>query len=329
VEDHADTTTRDNFLALRDHWRDCNTRFFDGRMLEPYITLTEPSAPQIYGQCCPVSSWGSRLEIRIRPSLLDGTHPRMNGSTPGRMQFVKDVLLHEAIHQHIMEHQPDVNEDSYHGHGPVFTDYCNRIGRQLGLTEVVVRNRGGNKLPKAAQWPHCVAPPDRYCGAYQPRRKVITVTPSTDTVIDRSKEPGPQSKAKVKPADPDDVQTLWSPDTTVTVDDHIDYCDLHDWAVSMYRHAAQITSGDQNPEFSAAWTLSTWLSMPERKNAPDLFGAIFMRLNPYVLIGEMTAWIVDERGADGHRVMDELNGAYASWCDNLNEALAEKRDGAQ
>ena len=40
VENHADTTSRDSLLVLRDHWRDTNTRFFDGRMLEPYITLT-------------------------------------------------------------------------------------------------------------------------------------------------------------------------------------------------------------------------------------------------------------------------------------------------
>ena len=181
VENHADATSRDSLLALRDHWRDANTWFFDGRMLEPYITLTEPSAPQIYAQCCPQSSWGSRLEIRIRPSLLYGTHPHMMGGVgfaTGRMQFGKDVLLHEMIHQHIMEHQPGVDEESYHWHGPVFTDHCNRIGQKLGLDEVVVRNRGGKKLPKAAQWPHCVAPPDRYGGSYQPyqRRKVTAST---------------------------------------------------------------------------------------------------------------------------------------------------------
>jgi hypothetical protein len=74
VENHADTATRDNLLVLRDHWRDCNSRFFATLMLEPYVTLTEPSAPQIYGRCCPVSSWGSRLEIRLRPSLLGAGH---------------------------------------------------------------------------------------------------------------------------------------------------------------------------------------------------------------------------------------------------------------
>ena len=102
------------------------------------------------------------------------------GFAAGRMQFVKDVLTHEMIHQHIMEHQPGVDEESYHWHGPVFTDHCNRIGQKLGLDEVVVRNRGGKKLPKAAQWPHCVAPPDRYGGSYQ--RSGRKVTTSTVTI---------------------------------------------------------------------------------------------------------------------------------------------------
>jgi hypothetical protein len=59
----------------------------------------------------------------------------------------------------------------------VFTDHCNRIGAELGLAEVVVRNRGGKKLPKAAQWPHCVVPPERYGGAYRlPHREVVTAS---------------------------------------------------------------------------------------------------------------------------------------------------------
>jgi hypothetical protein len=199
VEKHADTAIRDKLLVLRDHWRDNNAGFFDGRMLEPYITLTEPSAPQLYGQCCSLSSWGSRLEIKLRPSLLDGTHPQLGvvivwdgplgrdglgrydkeATEAGRLQFVKDVLLHEMIHQHIMEHQPDVNEESYHGHGPVFTEHCNRIGAQLGLDEVVVRNRNGKKLPKSPQWPMCVAGPDRYLGVFQPHQKRVTATSVT------------------------------------------------------------------------------------------------------------------------------------------------------
>jgi hypothetical protein len=169
VEQHAAPEyKRRLLLGLRDHWRDNNQAYFDGRMLEPYITLTEPSAPQIYGQCCSVSSWGSRLEIKIRPSLLAGTHPHLVGAKPVHCErFTYDVLLHEMVHQHVMEHEPDVDEDSYHGHGPVFTAHANRIGALLGLPDVVIRNRGGVKKCKAAQWPHCVMPPERYGGFYK------------------------------------------------------------------------------------------------------------------------------------------------------------------
>lgn len=208
VEKNADTATRDRLVVLRDHWRECNTKFFNAIMLEPYVTLTEPSAPQIYGQCWPVSSWGSRLEIRIRPSLLGGTHPQIvipylpdpdhadsviadwRGYEAGRTQFVKDVLLHEMIHQHIMEHQRGVDESAYHGHGPVFTAHCNRIGAELGLAPVVVRNRG-DKKPKAAQWPHCVAEPDRYHGVYQPHQKRVTATGVTIPVGYRASSVAP------------------------------------------------------------------------------------------------------------------------------------------
>jgi hypothetical protein len=165
-------------VVLHDHWRDVNTKFFDSIMLEPYITLTEPSSPQRLGQCCLLSSWGSRLEIRLRPSLLTGTHPQFEEGAEfaaGRMQFVKDVLTHEMVHQHIMEHQPGVHEDAYKGHGPVFTGHCNRIGAELGFGEVVARNRKGQKKPLAGQWPFCVAKLDRYGGAYQPRpEKCVT-----------------------------------------------------------------------------------------------------------------------------------------------------------
>jgi hypothetical protein len=179
VEKHADPASRDTLVALRDHWRDCNTKFFESIMVEPYVTITEPSSPQRFAQCCQLSSWGSRLEIRLRPSLLTGTHPQFEEGAEfaaGRMQFVRDALLHEMIHQHVMEHQPGVHEDAYHGHGPVFAEHCNRIGAELGLGEVVVRNRSGETKPKAAQWPHCVAEPDRYGGAWHPPEKCVTAT---------------------------------------------------------------------------------------------------------------------------------------------------------
>jgi hypothetical protein len=165
VDGHPDTDIRDSLLVLREHWRDMNARFFDSVMVEPYITLDEPAKPQQWAEARRVSSWGSRLEIRIRPSLA-GAH----------RQFVQDALLHEMIHQHIVEQQPGVPD----GHGPEFTDHANRIGAELGLPAVV----------DAAQWPMCVAPPDRYGAAWpqdawagwQQRSQLSPVNSHTDTM---------------------------------------------------------------------------------------------------------------------------------------------------
>jgi hypothetical protein len=328
VENHADKRLRADLLELRDHWRECNERFFDGRMLEPHITLTHPSAPQRYGQCCPESSWGSRLEIRLRPSLLAGTHPAMKGgSHDGCMRLVKDILLHEMIHQHVMEHQPDVNENSYHGHGPVFTGHCNRISAQLGLPEVIVRNRGDKpEQPLSSTWPYGVAPPDRYFGVYE------RVTPSGDTDVESQPKPDkPTSRDFVPelvnvPAS-DEAQELWSPDITVTVTDDIGYEDLREWVVSTYRQAdKQVRSDPETPRLvkyhgasftdsTIRWTFAAWLD--------DLFDATFIRLDPYVLIAEMTSWLVAECGVDGTEMMHEIASAYCSWCIDLQEAIKE------
>ncbi|TQS44353.1 hypothetical protein [Cryptosporangium phraense] len=167
VEQHAEEPNRGMLLRLRDHWHNMNARFFGGRLLEPYVTLTEPSRPATYGQCCYASSWGSRLEIRIRPSLLTGTHPRLSGPIAGRRLFVDDVLLHEMLHQEGAE-VTGVDEPAYHGHGPHFATRANDIGAVLGLATVVARNRNGSDLPRAAQWPHNVRPADYYLGAYHP-----------------------------------------------------------------------------------------------------------------------------------------------------------------
>lgn len=140
-------------------------------MTEPYVTLTEPSKPSLYGQCCPVSSWGSRLEIKLRPSLLSGTHPDIDQTAPeqGRWNFVLDVLLHEAVHQYHREITGHT-EGAYHGHGPAFTETANRIGADLDLPPVITRNRNGSRRRDLApQWPHCVRDAGHYLGAYRPR----------------------------------------------------------------------------------------------------------------------------------------------------------------
>lgn len=170
IEANSVPAMRDVLLRLRGHWHEVTAKHFGDAMAEPYITLTEPSKPSLLGQCCPVSSWGSRLEIRLRPSLLDGTHPAMangSGSAAGRFAFVADVLTHECIHQWQMEVTGQL-EGSYHGHGPSFAGKANEIGAVLGLPRVAVRNRGGSQDMVCAHWPHNVRSPEHYLGAWRP-----------------------------------------------------------------------------------------------------------------------------------------------------------------
>ena len=116
---------------------------------------------------CP--GWGSKNQIRIRPSLITGQHKLLRDGDEfleGRLRFVEDVLLHESVHQDRDErlHTP---ENSYKGHGPVFAGECNRIGEALGLRPVrPAKARGPHKdLPSCAEWPHNVRPREYYLGA--------------------------------------------------------------------------------------------------------------------------------------------------------------------
>jgi hypothetical protein len=92
-------SVRDPLLRLREVWDDANRRWFATAMIAPYIMLATPSGSRTLGETAPVGSFGEKLEIRLRPSLLDGTHPKVHGSAAGCFLFVADVLLHEMIHQ--------------------------------------------------------------------------------------------------------------------------------------------------------------------------------------------------------------------------------------
>src|SRR5829696_8026828 len=98
-----------------------------------------------------------REQIRLRPSLLTGTHPRVNGSAEGRFLFVADVLLHEMIHQWQQEVSGETDE-AWHGHGPAFRDKANEIGARLGLGIVRTSKKRGKDadLPSCSYWPHVV-----------------------------------------------------------------------------------------------------------------------------------------------------------------------------
>lgn len=170
----AEPWHRHHLGRLLEVWEKINAEHFDDALVPPYLLLAEPSTPARLGQCAPVSSFGGRSEIRIRPSLLAGTHPHMRHGDEhdeGRFRFVADVLMHEMVHQHAQEVSGDT-EPSYHGHGPAFAATANRIGAGLGLPPVRgMKRRGKDKdLPSCSHWPHCVRPAAWYLGAYQPVR---------------------------------------------------------------------------------------------------------------------------------------------------------------
>ncbi len=155
-------------LCLWNYW---NEHFFDNVFkAPPIILLAEPSKPSVLGDYSAVGAYGNRAQIRIRPSLMSGTHPHM---LPGeeyrkeRFLFVSDVCLHETIHLWQDEVRGDL-EESYHGHGPLFRDKCNEIGQKLGLPPVrTCKKRGKDaELPSCSYFPHNVRPPEYYRGAY-------------------------------------------------------------------------------------------------------------------------------------------------------------------
>lgn len=157
-------------------WDEWARELFEAEMIPPYILLASTSRPQSYGDYSEVSGFGGHSQIRIRRTLLTGTHPAVRADkqfAEGRERFVSDVLLHEMVHQYQSEILGDA-DDSYSGHGPNFRDVANRIGAKLGLPPVrIAKARGKDKdLPSCAQWPHCVRPADYYLGALAGRKEV-------------------------------------------------------------------------------------------------------------------------------------------------------------
>ena len=167
VLDNGDPTVS-KLIHLWSYW---NTEYFDGAFkVCPIILLAEPSKPSRLGDYSPVGAYGSRAQIRIRPSLLRGTHPHtLPGKEyeKGRFLLVADVCLHETIHLWQDEVMGDL-EPTYHGHGPLFRDKSNEIGAKLGLPPVrTCKKRGKDaELPSCSQFPQNVRPADYYQGAY-------------------------------------------------------------------------------------------------------------------------------------------------------------------
>ena len=154
-------------------WNTWNEELFgNGFKACPIILFSEPSKSASYGCYSPMGAYGARSQIKIRPSLMSGTHPHILSGPKykeGRFLFVVDVLLHETIHLW-QDEIVGYLEEAYHGHGPVFRDKCNEIGSSLGLPPVrTCKRRGAEKnLPSCALFPHNVRPAGYYQGAYAP-----------------------------------------------------------------------------------------------------------------------------------------------------------------
>jgi len=177
VQAQAAPWHREHLTALYAAWHAYNAAYFAGQMTAPYLLLAEPITPRTYADTSPATGFGAQLQIRIRPSLLRGTHPHLRQGLQdaaerqrcavGRQRFVEDILLHETIHQYQME-VICKHEVSYDGHGPTFRDTANLIGASLGLPPVRASKapkKERDRLPSCAQWPHNVRPADYYQGA--------------------------------------------------------------------------------------------------------------------------------------------------------------------
>jgi hypothetical protein len=166
-------------------WEDWNDKYFAGKLITPHILLAEPKRPRAFGDHAQLSGWGSRNQIRIRPSLWDGSHPQVRAGeeyAEGRFLLVADVLLHETIHQYHDEVTGQV-ETSYHGHGPAFRNECNHIGKEFGFPPVrTAKARGPEKnLPSSAHWPLNVRPEGYYRGAFDVAAEVAKEREETET----------------------------------------------------------------------------------------------------------------------------------------------------
>lgn len=71
----AEPWHRAHLTRLYQVWEDANAAYYGGALVVPLIQLLEPITPRAYGDCSPFSGIGSRSQIRLRPSLLQGHIP--------------------------------------------------------------------------------------------------------------------------------------------------------------------------------------------------------------------------------------------------------------
>lgn len=156
---------------MLDHFDRFNSEHFEGKLPPLEIKIGQCSSPRTtYGEHRFRGDHGMLSEIVINSRLFTNKVKGIineDGTLPGFIRFIDDVLLHEMVHAYcsLVLRQPEL---SYRGHGPVFTGEVNRIGAKLGLEKV--RHSKSRKaieahLQKCNYWPQVLRKPDYYLGA--------------------------------------------------------------------------------------------------------------------------------------------------------------------
>lgn len=171
----ACTPWRAILTILYTHVERWNHDYFANTLFPPHFLIMSPKIAKAEADYAPISGWGSHSQIRIRPSLIDGTHPHLkHGSLDpeGIQRYWLDTALHEVVHQYCHEilGKPESAEK---GHGRVYALECSRVGALMGLPPVgpARQTRNTHGLPSCSFWPTSVRQPneiDYYLGAYRP-----------------------------------------------------------------------------------------------------------------------------------------------------------------
>jgi hypothetical protein len=161
---HSEPVYREVLADLYRFWHETNQSFFHGRLNKPHLTIGQ-TPPRCLGFTRLFTDWGGDIQITIAESVVLGSHRVVVNRWPaeGAKRFVRDVVLHETIHQFQREIGGNA-ELAYRGHGPEFTKLCNQIGAKLDLVPVMPRRRGrkDSEKPTANYWPHNVRPAGYY-----------------------------------------------------------------------------------------------------------------------------------------------------------------------
>src|SRR4051812_12714003 len=87
----AEPWHREHLGHLYTCWAEGNKDYFANQLVPPYILLAEPPSPRVLGHFRVISCFGGETEIRVRPSLVTGTHKLLRPGdefAAGRRHFV-------------------------------------------------------------------------------------------------------------------------------------------------------------------------------------------------------------------------------------------------